>query len=86
MTNENTYNGWKNRQTCNVALWINNDESLYRSAVEYVKAHPKKTKGLYADFIKSNWMQDDKTPDGIKWLSTRIDHKALNEMMRELVD
>jgi hypothetical protein len=26
-----TYNGWRNYQTWNVALWFGNDEGLYRS-------------------------------------------------------
>ena len=28
-TNTNTYNGWKNRATWNVALYLNNDEGWY---------------------------------------------------------
>ena len=27
-----TYNGWKNRQTWNVALWFGNDQALYNRA------------------------------------------------------
>ena len=29
---EDGYNGWKNRETWNVALWIGNDEGLYNMA------------------------------------------------------
>ena len=81
----NEYNGWKNRQTWNVALWINNDESLYRSAVDYVKEH-KNSKKLYSNFIRHCGLENDRTPDNIGYISTRLDYKALNEMMLELID
>lgn len=33
------YNGHASWNQWNVSLWINNDESLYRMAQEYVRAH-----------------------------------------------
>lgn len=84
MKSNETYNGWKNRQTWNVSLWINNDESLYRAAVKYMKEH-KDAKKPYAKFIKSIGMESDRTPDNIKYISTRLDYEALNEMMVELI-
>lgn len=84
MKDEN-YNGWKNKSTWNVALWIQNDEGMYRSALFYAKAACARTsKRLYSGFIHSEGLGNSKTPDGIKWLSTRLDYDALNEMMREL--
>jgi hypothetical protein len=78
----NTYNGWKNRQTWNVALWINNDESLYNMAKDFMKNY--KGSKPYLAFIKRYGMQEDRTPDNIKFFSTILDYKALNSMMQEL--
>lgn len=84
MEKETTYNGWKNRQTWNVALWINNDEYLYRMAVDFMKTN--KSKKPYPAFIKAYGMEEERTPDRIKYFSNVLDYKALNEMMLELVD
>ena len=80
-----SYNGWKNRQTWNVSLWINNDEGLYRLAVEYM-TNVNKSRAAYKNFVKWAGLDHDRTPDNIAYISTRLDYSALNEMMRELVD
>ena len=79
---EKTYNGWKNRQTWNVMLWINNDEGLYRAAVEFMENY--KGRCPYASFIQHEYLAKDRTPDNIAWLGSRLDYKALNEAMGEL--
>lgn len=81
MNTKNTYNGWKNRQTWNCALWIENDEPLYHAAVSFMKTY--KGKAPYKNFIHHISAQDERTPDNIKWLSDALDYNALNEMMQE---
>ena len=81
---ENTYNGWKNRETWNVSLWINNDEGLYRAAVDFMEN--TKAKAPYKDFIASIGLEHSKTPDGIAYISTKLDYNELNAMMRDLID
>jgi len=82
-----TYNGWKNRQTWNVSLWINNDEPLYRAAVEYVKTRKAAGKTpTYSGFIRHEGLANERTPDNISYSGTRLDRKALDQMMLELVD
>lgn len=80
---EQEYNGWKNKSTWNVSLWLENDEQIYTMAVIYMKARPNSRRPYY-NFIKSLGMEYDKTPDGFKWLSGLLDYPALNAMMREL--
>ena len=82
---DNTYNGWKNRQTWNVSLWINNDEHLYRSAVDYVKT-AEKDKATYKGFVQSIGLEHSKTPDSIAYISKDLDYTALDEMIQELVN
>ena len=85
------YNGWKNRQTWNVALWINNDEGLYRSACRYMQdprgmGWPYKGRGPYADFAASLAADgSDRTPDGVRYDDSRLSRRQLNAMLRELV-
>jgi hypothetical protein len=84
---DKNFNGWKNRQTWNVALWINNDEPLYREAVAYVKErNAAGKKATYYNFIKRAGLVGERTPDNISYSGTRLDYPALNEMMNELLD
>ena len=80
---DNTYNGWKNRQTWNVALWIGNDEGLYRSAVDF--ASRCKGRAVYRLFIESMGLEGTRTPDNIAWDGSKLDYRSLNSFMRELV-
>jgi len=81
---DTTYNGWKNYQTWNVALWINNDQGLYNQAVDYMRGICKnRNAAVYKNFCKWAGLTGTNTPDGIAWTGTRLDYKRLNEMMRE---
>ena len=81
-----TYNGWKNYQTWNVALWIGNDEGLYRAAVDYagrVKLRGKRPS--YSGFVASAGLIGERTPDNVSFTGSRLDYAALSEMVRVLV-
>jgi len=79
---ETDYNGWKNRDTWNVALWINNDYGLYCAASDFMSAY--KGRQPYTAFVESIGYQATSTLDGIAWLSSRLSYRELNVMMREL--
>ncbi len=75
------YNGWKNRQTWNVALWIGNDEGLYNLAREIVRSNPENPYNAFVQEVGSS-----KTPDNVAWNDSGLDIDALDDMMRELIE
>ena len=76
---ETTYNGWKNRETWNVNLWLANDEQLYRMVMTYGK------EVNYRDFATNDLVYVSAgTPDGVAWLSDLLDYEALDELLEEM--
>ena len=79
-----TYEGWKNRQTWNVSLWLNNEYPIYKAAVAFMEKHPD-VKNPYLRFVYEYGLKAERTGDNIAWAGSRLDYKALDDMMRELV-
>ena len=71
------YNGWKNYETWNVALWLGNDESLYELARE-CKTYKTLRNSLLEDYGL------EKTRDGVSFDDPVLDVEELEEMMSEL--
>jgi len=73
-----TYNGWANWETWNVALWIQNDEGLYNLA-------RRRSTRNYQDLVAILWECGSKeTPDGCRWDDPKIDGLEINAMMEDL--
>ena len=70
-----TYNGWKNYATWNIALWISNDESLYKTAEQHTS---------YIDFVDFIKCFESATPDKVRYDDPTIDIDALDEMVKEI--
>jgi hypothetical protein len=76
MTITDRYHGWANWATWNVALWIQNDESLYYAAKEC---------RTYQDLV--SMLRDcgsKETPDGCRWDDPAIDGIEINDLMQVL--
>ncbi|AVZ45492.1 hypothetical protein vBEcoMRo121lw_00267 [Escherichia phage vB_EcoM-Ro121lw] len=67
-----TYNGHKNKTHWNVSLWINNDESLYRLAKEFIAANTNRNDAARDMMLFLEQTGQDKTPDGFKYSTTAI--------------
>ena len=73
-THDNTYNGWANYETWNVALYINNDYGQYTMANECDD---------YGEFVVlvHEFRPDAigyETPDGVSWTDSSLDIDELN--------
>lgn len=78
-----SYNGWKNWETWNVALWIGNDEGLYNMARSY-KFGNRNYDRFTNDLREVGGEIALQTPDGAAWNDSGLDIEALDEMISEL--
>ena len=76
MTTE-TYNGFANHATWNVALWLGNDEGMYNLARGYAEHGYKSLSHLLVELF------GPETPDGVNWQSSELDIIELNEMLED---
>ena len=74
-----TYNGWANWETWCASLWINNDETLYRTARVYGHSGYDKLVPYLQAFSMTNG-------DGLHWEDSNIDREEMDEMLEELCD
>lgn len=70
------YNGWKNYDTWNVALWIANDE-VYYTIARQCESYDK-----FKQFMES--IESSCTPDGVEFSSKDIDTEAIDNLLGDL--
>lgn len=68
----NTYNGHKNWNHWNVALWINNDEGLYKLAREIIRCAPNRNLAAKRMQIELVTTGNGVTPDGAPYSVSAI--------------
>ena len=70
------FHGWKNWETWNVALWLQNNYAHYKVARQYDR---------YDALIpRLERIFGQMTPDGARWMDPTIDTAALDEMLSEM--
>ena len=79
-------NGWKNYETWNISLWLQNDENLYSLCKEWVEHQVDFCYPVNYDIFRHtlNELCGETTPDGVRWDDESIDSLEVSEMMMEL--
>lgn len=86
--NSTEYNGWKNRATWNIALWLDNDEALYAMMHDFANTTAERNGRhlvTYSRMIQECGLIGKKTPDGFKFDGKKLDRKALTEVVRDCI-
>jgi hypothetical protein len=86
----NTYNGWANYETWNVALWIFNDEKILKSVMWGLEPYFKSGMSLRdlqyvvrKAFHHEEDLEMSSTPDGV-WLDDKeIDWSEIKKAVKE---
>jgi len=76
-SNPEGYYGWKNYETWNVSLWMQNDEFWHDVAI-----YSPNYKRFKDAMIGRHGITE--TPDGVKLRSTKLDRKALDKLILDL--
>ena len=81
-----TYNGWANYETWNVALYINNEYEMYMTALDWVKHQLWYNASVDYDIFRHTMTElfGSQTPDGVRWDDDTLDYAELTEMLAEL--
>jgi hypothetical protein len=79
---DTTYNGWKNYETWNVALWLGNDYPIYLVAREF-STYPHPFMHFRVE-MKNSSLKYTHTLDRVSLWHPRLDIKALDEHIREM--
>ena len=80
------YNGYANYETWNVALWIQNEEPIYRVAMAYVEQARRFGQAIrYDNLIPAlEYRFGQMTKDGTRWMDGRIDTAEMDEMLADM--
>lgn len=76
-----TYNGWKNYETWNVPLWIDNSEPMYRARIEQ-----RRWRGPFTPLSAHAFCQrmlGTMTPDGVDLWNPAIDWQEVADHWNE---
>jgi len=77
-----TYNGWRNWETWNVALWLQNDEGWYRLACDHMRRYTGTRP--YLDLVAAGDLPL-KTPDDARLDDPALSIEELDRILSELL-